>query len=282
MDSVTGRGSRISILMTTYAGETAANLRESLESLAVQSVPAEQLVLVADGVIGLDQEEVLAAYARDPRIPNLRLVRLERNLGLARALNAGLPHCDGDWVMRMDSDDRCRPDRIEVQRRYLEHHPEIDVLSAWCHEFEAGSERRFLKTSPVDHDSIVLVLRWRNALVHSATVVRRTRLLGIGGYRADFGMLEDYDLYVRLLLGGARFHAVPAPLLECRKHLGVYARRGGFRYLRNDIRFRLFCYRAGFLSLRQFGAIVAAVMVFRAISGPLRASLYSLVRAPGA
>lgn len=93
-------------------------------------------------------------------------------------------------------------------------------------------------------------------------------------------MLEDYDLYVRLFLAGAKFHALPAPILECRKHDGVYTRRGGFRYLWNDIRFRVFCYRSGFLTLRQFGVIVLGVLIFRIIGGPLRASLYGLVRAP--
>ena len=173
--------SGISILMTTYAGETAKNLRESLESLFAQSVPPEQLVLVVDGPIDVDQEVVLAEFGQDPRILEMKLVRLERNVGLAHALNAGLPHCTGEWIMRMDSDDRCRLDRVQLQRRYLEHHPEIDVLSAWCQEFDDLSCRRLLKTSPVDHDNIAIVLKWRNALVHPATVVRRVKLVRVWG-----------------------------------------------------------------------------------------------------
>src|SRR5690242_11631908 len=80
----------VSVLMSTYAGESGANLSESLESIYAQTVTPDQIVLVMDGPIGIDQEEVLARYEKDPRIAEWTLVRLPTNAGLARAMNAGL------------------------------------------------------------------------------------------------------------------------------------------------------------------------------------------------
>ncbi|WP_291341783.1 glycosyltransferase [Acidiphilium sp. 20-67-58] len=266
--------------MTTSAGDNSVSLRDSLASLFGQSSPPEQLVIVVDGPIDDNQDRVLRDFAGDGRITDVRVIRLDRNVGRVGALNAGIPHCSGEWVMRLDSDNICRPDRVALQRHYLEAHPETDVLSAWCSEFDEISGRRFLKSSPVDHDNIAAVLRWRNVLVHPATVVRRSRLLEVDGYRAEYSRMEDYDLYVRLVLAGAHFHALPKALLDVRKNKAAYTHLGGFGYVRSELRFRLFCYRAGFLSLSQFAFLVTAMIVFRMLGHRLRAALYPLVRVP--
>lgn len=105
--------SGVCVLMSTYASETADNLRTSLESLYSQTIVPERIVLVIDGAIDHDQETVLSAFSSDPRGPKLTLVRLPQNGGLAAAMNAGLAYCDCPYVMRMDSDDVCLPDRLE-------------------------------------------------------------------------------------------------------------------------------------------------------------------------
>jgi hypothetical protein len=63
-----GQKTAASVLMSTYASERGENLAESLESIYAQTVAPKQIVLVVDGPIGVDQEEVLARYAKDPRI----------------------------------------------------------------------------------------------------------------------------------------------------------------------------------------------------------------------
>lgn len=280
MTALPSRGAGISVLMTIGAADSALSLRDSLTSLYAQTEPPEQLVIVVDGPIDDEQDRVLHDFVGDGRISDVRVIRLNRTVGRVGALNSGIPHCSGEWVMRMDSGNVCRPDRVALQRRYLEVHPETDVLSAWCSEFDEISGRRFLKSSPVDHDNIAAVLRWRNVLVHPATVVRRSRLLEVDGYRAEYSRMEDYDLYVRLVLAGARFHALPKALLDVRKNKAAYTRLGGFGYVRSELRFRLFCYRAGFLSLPQFAFLVTAMIVFRMLGHRMRAALYPLVRVP--
>src|SRR5262249_2229778 len=141
----------ISVLMSTYAGESGANLSESLESIYAQTVIPDQMVLVVDGPIGADQEEVLARYAKDLRIAEWTLVRLPTNGGLARAMNAGLEHCTGTYIMRADSDDICEPCRLEVQLAYAEVHPETDVIAGWGTEFYDDGRPDPMKTSSVLH-----------------------------------------------------------------------------------------------------------------------------------
>jgi glycosyltransferase involved in cell wall biosynthesis len=268
----------VSALMSTYAGEIPKWLSEALESIFAQTLPPDQMVLVVDGPIGEELTAIIGQYQGDPRIPVVDVIKLPSNRGLANALNAGLEICSGDWIMRMDSDDRSHLDRLAVQMDYIRNHPTVDMLSAWCEEFSEDSTEIRIKLAPAEHDAIKAAMRWRNVITHPTNLIRAETLRNIGGYRSKFGMLEDYDLYVRLLLAGARFHVLPQSLLKRRVNRAVYKRRGGWRYLLCELQFRMFCYRSGFLNARQFLTTTAAYALFRLIGGSLRFQLYRFVR----
>ena len=224
--------------MSTYAPETASNLAASLDSLTRQSILPDQLVLVIDGAIDSDQEEVIAAFVESASIPTT-LVRLPFNRGLAEAMNAGINRCIGDFVMRMDSDDICERDRVECQLAYAANHTDIDVISSWTEEFFEDGAPPQLKVSPTNHDAVVRALRWRNVLVHPTIMIKRKALLAVHGYRRKYGLLEDYDLFVRLALSGAKFHVIPKVLVRSRSSTAQRRRRGGFGYLINEVKFRV-------------------------------------------
>ena len=48
----------------------------------------------------------------------------------------------------------------------------------------------------------------RTVLVHPTLFIRVETLRRVGGYRAKYGLLEYYDLFVRLALTGAIFHII--------------------------------------------------------------------------
>lgn len=268
----------ISVLMSTYAAETAENLKASLESLYAQTVPPSQLVLVVDGPIDQDQEDIIARYRSDCRIPHMSLVRLPKSRGLANAMNVGLENCYGEFALRMDSDDVCEPDRIEVQLAYARAHPEVSLIASWSEEFYDDGAPSHLKVSPASHDAIVRALRWRNVLVHSSILVKTEALRRVGGYRETYGKLEDYDLFIRLAQAGVKFHVIPKVLVRVRSSTEQRVRRGGLGYCMKEIRFRIDCFRSGFLNVRQLVMVTAMYTVFRLVSGQLRRRLYSLVR----
>lgn len=267
----------VSVLMSTYASERDAHLRSSLASLFEQTLLPDQIILVLDGPVPAAQEEVIAEFTKDTRVRDFTVLRLPKNVGLAAAMNAGLPCCVNEWTMRMDSDDVCLPDRLRLQLEYAVSHPEIDVVSSWSEEFSLDCISR-TKVSPIRHEHIVAALRWRNVLIHPTILIRTSVLKAVGGYSASFRFLEDYDLFVRLALAGYRFHVVPKTLVRMRSSPEQYARRGGVRYLMNELAFRRQCLRLGFLRPHQFLVTASLYAVFRLVSGPLRRSLYALAR----
>jgi glycosyltransferase involved in cell wall biosynthesis len=268
----------VNVLMSTHKGETGHNLAEALESLYAQTLPPDRIVLVLDGFVGQDQHDVIAFYGTDGRGPDLTIVALPSNSGLAHALNAGLAYCDGEFVMRMDSDDICMPDRLALQLAYIKEHPDTDIISSWASEFAVGEPTEKMKVSPTEHDALAMALRWRNVIAHPAILIRASTLSRVGGYRPDFGLLEDYDLWVRLMTKGARFHVLPKVLLRIRTSLAQRGRRGNLAYLRNEIRFRSECLRVGFLTRSQFVATLCLYALFRLAGPMLRNQFYALAR----
>jgi hypothetical protein len=197
-------------------------------------------------------------------------------------MNAGLERCTGTYIMRADSDDICEPCRLEVQLAYMEIHAEIDVLASWSTEFFDDGRPETMKTSSVDHHAIVSAMRWRGPIAHSSVLIRKKTLLCAGGYSPDFGCLEDLDLFARLVVHGAQFHVIPKSLLRVRVSLAQRQRRGGWRYCLNQIRYRVNCFKIGFLSTKEFLLSTSIHIVFNLIGAPLRDRLYVLVRTSSA
>jgi glycosyltransferase involved in cell wall biosynthesis len=123
---------KISVLMSVYYKETSSHLDQSLESLAGQTFPADEIVIVKDGVLPIELEETLRSWQK--KLP-LKIVGYKENRGLAYALNYGLNYCTNELVARMDSDDICLPDRFEKQIDYFKQHKEVVVVGSSLLEF---------------------------------------------------------------------------------------------------------------------------------------------------
>ncbi len=211
------RTAPFSVLMTTYAGERAEFLEAALLSIIDQTLAAAQIVLVVDGPIDAAQHAVLDRGAEQATAAGSQFIQVDRAQcgGLAIALNHGLRHCSEPWIARMDSDDHAPPHRLAMQWEFLAAHPDIDVLAGYQMEFSAHpAQVDRVKTIPERHDDIARVLRWRNTISHPSVVMRSDAVRRVGGYH-EIGLLEDYDLMLRMLAAGARFHGLQRPRFMC-------------------------------------------------------------------
>jgi GT2 family glycosyltransferase len=122
----------------------------------------------------------------------------------------------------MDADDLAHPDRIIKQATYLDSHPDVAVVGCLVEGIpieEIGEGfKLYLKwvNGLITHEEIVREIFIESPLVHPSVMIRREWLDRVGGYE-DHGWAEDYDLWLRLYLAGARFEKVPELLLEWRE-----------------------------------------------------------------
>jgi glycosyltransferase involved in cell wall biosynthesis len=269
-----------SVLMASYVREQASYLALALRSCIRQSLLPAEIILVLDGPVGTDQHDVIEAFTEAAAAAGVRFVviPLARNVGLGAALNAGLERCNEPYVARMDSDDVSHAERFAAQWTLLRERPEVDLVATWQAEFEDDPDIVVrLKTVPEDHDSIVRVLRWRNVVSHPSIVVRRDVVRRIGGYRPVL-YLEDYDLFMRLIAAGARFHAIQRLLVNMRVTSYQAARRGGWAYAKREAKFRWMLFRRGDISLFNYCVSSLVYACFRMAPVPLKRFMYMAVR----
>ena len=235
-----------SVLISVWRMEKPEYLCQCLDSVFGQSRPPDEVILVGDGPLTAALHDVIGRYTDCH--PEMRFVPLPDHCGLSAALNEGLRHCRHDLVARMDTDDLCCPDRLEVQCRYLSQHPECDVLGGWTDEFcDTPSCSVSMRRVPERHDDIVRFGRRRCPMNHPTVLFRREIVMAVGGYR-DVYLFEDYDLWVRLIKAGYHFHNLQRPLIHFRVSNGFFARRSGWHYIRSEVAVQRAFHKAGYLT----------------------------------
>lgn len=241
---------KFSVLISVYAKELPENLRQSLESIFHQELPPDEVVLVEDGPLTDGLHEVIRAF-RD-QYPSMQVYRLVGNRGLGEALSRGLNYCTYDIVARMDSDDISRPDRFSKEMEWLVTHPTTDIVGSWVDEFASDpSEIISTRRLPETHREIIEFSRYRNPMNHPTVMFRKEAVLRAGGYR-HCPLFEDYDLWVRMLKTGSRFHNLQESLLYFRMTPQMFSRRGGRHYIRQEIHFQQRMYHMGHIGFFRF------------------------------
>lgn len=208
----------VSVLMPAF--DAAGTLPLTLASIERQSGCRWECVLVDDGSRDATRDIALLAARRDPRV---RVVTLEHG-GIVAALNAGLEHCRGRFVARMDADDVMHRERLALQVAALERDPSLGAVGSHVWMFPRRDLPRGLRDYEQWLASIDSAERVRTEafvecpVAHPTWMVRRELLLAYG-YR-DRGWPEDYNLLLRFVAAGVRFGVVPRRLLGWRDSPG--------------------------------------------------------------
>lgn len=213
---------KFSVLMSLYFKEKAAYLVECFESLVAQTYPADEIVLVFDGKLTDELEQVVQNFAQ--KLP-LVIVRLPENRGLGKALNEGLTYCKNEWVFRMDTDDICVPERFEKQVAFIQRNPETVIFGGQIAEFgENVNDIVSYRRVPLLHEEIVAFTRTRCAFNHMTVAYRKSEVLAAGGYQ---DLQEDYYLWIKLIATAKQVANLPDILVYARVGNGMVGRRRG-------------------------------------------------------
>ncbi len=263
---------QFSVLISVFYKEYPAFLRQALHSIWYeQTLKPTEIVLVKDGPLTKELDNVIEDAMRE--MP-LKTVILPTNQGLGVALNEGLKNCTYDIVARMDSDDIAMPNRFSIEFSYLENHPNVDVVGAWITEFEDDpSEELSKRKVPENHVDICHYAKSRCPINHPVVMFRKSAVEKAGGYQHCF-LLEDYWLWVRMLIQGARFYNIPQSLLWFRTSPDMFRRRAGLRYVKSEVQFQYRLLKIGFISPLQYIKNISIRFCFRLIPNRLRMLLY--------
>lgn len=238
---------KYSVLMSVYRKEKAENLREAMDSIWRQTAPADEFILMCDGPLTAELDEVIAQEEK-AHSGTLKVIRLAENGGLGNALNIGIRHCRNELIARMDSDDISRDERCEKQLAVFAAQPETCIVSGTVEEFtKTIADVKTARALPETHEEILRFARRRSPFNHPCVMYRKSAVEAAGGYRSIY-LLEDYHLWIRMLQRGCRGYNLQEPLLWMRTGSELYRRRSGWKYARSQQKLFRFMAESGFIS----------------------------------
>ena len=202
---------KVSIIIPTY--NRAHLIKDAVESVLNQTYQYFELIVIDDGSTD-NTREVLAVYK-----DKLTYI-YQDNQGRSSARNHGIKLAQGEYIAFLDSDDVWFLDKLERQVPVLESAPPNVVL---VHGFKCIVDKnlqpvpgwelklRKLYTLAEKGEETYENYLYFNCIFTSAILVRKTAIIEIDGYDASIGSLEDFDLYLRLLLKNYDFAFISEP-----------------------------------------------------------------------
>ncbi len=243
-----------SLLITIYAGERPDPWDECLRSVHAQSLLPSEIVVVEDGPVRDDVQSVTAKWEQS--LP-IKVFSLDVNQGAGPASAYGITQCQHELVARLDSDDICTEGRFARQMAVMTEHPEIDALGGAVVEFwDSLAHLGKIIRYPTSIDDVARFARFRSPLATSTVMMKRSVVLKAGNY-PDRLRFEDYEMWVRMLMVGAKLANLAEPLCLFRLSRGTWGRRGGWDFFKREMQFQRVLRQEGFISRREWMRNVA-------------------------
>jgi glycosyltransferase involved in cell wall biosynthesis len=202
----------ITVLIPAY--NASRFLRETIESVLAQTLPADEVLVIDDGSTD-DTAAIAASFG-----PPVRVITTP-NQKLAATRNFGVKHAKYEWIAFIDADDLWLSNKLELQMAELARHPDADLCYSGrillIQEGETTTRLgKVIEVPPAD--KIREALYVNTTFLSSSVVIRRSTFLDIGGNDVNCKWVEDWDTWLRLLHAGVKFAAVQEPLVQYRVH----------------------------------------------------------------
>jgi len=208
-----GRTPRVSVVMPVYRPRP-DYFKEAVDSVLSQTYEDWELVIVEDPSDRSGREVI--EQRGDPRI---RYLPGSVRTGLPRQHNRAVAASRGEYIARFDADDVCATDRLEKQVKFLDDHPEVDVIASQLRIIDDAGAAIGVRHYPLEHEAIVAAMRRYNPISGSNAMFRRRVATKVGGWREDIDLpAQDYEWYSRVASRGFRFATHPEYLVAYRRH----------------------------------------------------------------
>ena len=202
VDMALGRPS-VSVVIPTY--NYGRFLTECVESVRHQSGVDLDIVVVDDGSSDNTSDVCARIAERDPRF---RVVRHSVNRGHIDTFNHALELAEGDFVVKLDSDDCLTPGSLGRSAALLARHSDVSFVYGRPHVFEGAPPgeaelRPVIRTMqwkvwPGQAWVTARLRRGHNPIKQPEVMIRRSALEQVGGHRHEVPASSDLNLWLRL------------------------------------------------------------------------------------
>lgn len=209
----------VSIIMGAYNCE--AFIAECIESVSAQTYSNWEFI-ICDDCSTDNTLNILKEYeSKDSRIV---VLHNEKNSRLAASLNNCLKVAKGEYIARMDADDKCLPDRLQKQVEFLNDNPEFAVVGGAMKIFDGKGITGVRKSKEYPTAKNVL---YGPTFMHPTIMMRKSCYDVLGGYTVSDRTVrgQDWDLWFRFYAAGFKGHNLQEPVLIYHESADDYKKR---------------------------------------------------------
>lgn len=215
----------ISVLMSTYYREKPAYLDAAMKSIWTDQIrKPDEIILVEDGSLTPELDLVVDKWKEIIGKPFVVIVN-KVHKGLALSLNEGIDKATGDLIARMDSDDICEPDRFLIQERYMQEHPEVDILGGALREFNDDNTLHNVRLYPSSMEDIKAKIHRMSPLGHPTVMFRKTFFEYGFRYSNKYHINEDVTMWFDAVCANRVINNIPDVVLNFRRNDSMMSRR---------------------------------------------------------
>ena len=156
----------ISIIIPVF--NSACFIEDTLKSIINQNYRKIEIICVDDCSTDETVNKIQFIQKTDQRI---HLLQLLSNLGISNALNAGINIANGEYIARIDSDDIAVPNRLDIQKKFLDQNPGVAIVGSWIELF--GNRKEVWHYRQASNHIKSLLLFRTNGFPHNSILCRR-------------------------------------------------------------------------------------------------------------
>lgn len=198
---------RVSVYITNY--NYGRYLRQAIESILHQTINDFELIIIDDGSTD-DSRQIILEYEENEKVRIL----LQENRGLNVSNNIALKASRGEYIIRLDADDYLDENALLVMISHMDKDKSLGLIFPDYYYVDSdgnilGQERR--------HNFREDVSLMDQPAHGACTLIRKSCLIGIGGYSEQYRCQDGYDLWLRFI-ERHKVANVRLPLFYYRKH----------------------------------------------------------------
>lgn len=262
----------ISAVLPVYHRVQPAEFHRALDSLLTQTSPASEIVVVCDGPVNKEIQTFLEQHESD----SLRVVRLVENRGTAVAFQVGIDAATHRWIARQDADDISLAERFELQWQLVESE-RYAAVGGQMLEFDESPDHIVRKrTLPSTPEHIASYVRINSPMNNPTVILDKQAVAAVGGIH-QVHLMEDYDLFARLLSRGYSLISVDEPVVLFQADDGMFRRRTGREMARAELAMQRNLVNYGLVSKGRACLNFVLRQSFRMLPGNTIKSVYRLL-----
>ena len=204
---------KVSVIIPCY--NAGLYVENAVLSIMNQTYSNLQIICIDDGSTDNTYKILNKLATQDKRI---FIVRNSTNLKLIKTLNLGIELSDGDFIARMDSDDISSKDRIEIQLKYLKKN-DLDICGTFTTYYFENRVKKISKRLHIvsQPKSLELYSLFDTPLIHPSVLGKSTIFKKFKyNYSEESYLIEDYELWCRMIVSGVKIGVVPEYLFQYR------------------------------------------------------------------